>query len=88
MSYILDETLNLSVICDKCGSNDEKRIKEEKSIEILKILALIIVTRNGRAIWNTGRTDRSTFLCSEPSYTRTHSSLLSVKIETTQRARK
>ena len=33
--------LVLSIICDKCGSNDEKIFKEEESIEILKILGLI-----------------------------------------------
>ena len=41
MSYIFDETLSLSTICDKCSSNDEKIFKEEESIEILRILSLI-----------------------------------------------
>ena len=40
-SYICDETLLLPSICNKCGSEDEKIIKEEKSVEILKILDLI-----------------------------------------------
>ena len=35
ISYISD------IICDKCGSNDEKLFKEEKSIQILTILGLI-----------------------------------------------
>ena len=35
------KTLFLSIICDKCGSKDEKMFKEEESIEILEILALI-----------------------------------------------
>ena len=35
ISYIFD------IICDKCGSNDEKLFKEEKSIQILTILVLI-----------------------------------------------
>ena len=41
ISYIFDELLSLSTICDKCGSNDQKIFKEEESIEILKILGLI-----------------------------------------------
>ena len=41
ISYIFDETLSLSTICDKCSSNDEKIFKEEESIEILRILSLI-----------------------------------------------
>ena len=40
ISYIFDETLSLSTICDKCSSNDEKIFKEEESIEILRILSL------------------------------------------------
>ena len=39
ISYVLDKILVFSIICGKCGSNGE--IKEEKSIEILKILDLI-----------------------------------------------
>ena len=34
ISYIFDEILSLSTICDKCGSNDQKIFKEEESIEI------------------------------------------------------
>ena len=34
-------TLVLSIICDKCGSKDEKIFQEEESIEILKIIVLI-----------------------------------------------
>ena len=41
ISYIFDETLSLSTICDKCSSNDEKIFKEQESIEILRILSLI-----------------------------------------------
>ena len=41
ISCIFDKALVLSIICDKCGSNDEKLFKEEESIEILKILGLI-----------------------------------------------
>ena len=41
ISYILEKTLVLSVICSKCRNEDEKRSKEEKSIEMLKTLRLI-----------------------------------------------
>ena len=41
IAYIFDKTLVISIICDKCGSNDEKIFKEEESIEILKIHGLI-----------------------------------------------
>ena len=37
----IDKISVLSIICDKCGSKDKKIIKEEESIEILKILGLI-----------------------------------------------
>ena len=40
MSYIFNETLLFSIICDKCGSSDNIFQKEE-STEILKILGLI-----------------------------------------------
>ena len=33
--YICDKTLFYSKICKKCGSEDEKIFKEEKSIKIL-----------------------------------------------------
>ena len=39
-----------------------------------------IVTRNGKTVWKQGQMGRSTHLCWEPSYTRTHSSLPCVKI--------
>ena len=41
VSYIFNKMLVLSVICDKCASNDKKIFKEEESIEILKTLSLI-----------------------------------------------
>ena len=41
ISYILEKTLVLSVICSKCRNEDEKRPKEQKSIEMLKNLCLI-----------------------------------------------
>ena len=40
ISYILEKTLILSIICSKCHNEDEKLFREE-SIEILKILGLI-----------------------------------------------
>ena len=40
ISYIFDKTLVLSFICNKC-INDEKIFKEEKSIQIWKILGLV-----------------------------------------------
>ena len=41
ISYILEKTLVLSIVCSKCKNEDEKIIKEEESIEILKTLSLI-----------------------------------------------
>ena len=41
ISYIFCKALVLSIICDKCESKDQKRIKAEEPIEILKILGLI-----------------------------------------------
>ena len=41
MSCLLEKTLVLSIICSKCKNEVEKLFKEEKSIEILKVLGLI-----------------------------------------------
>ena len=41
ISYLLEKTLVLSIICSKCKNENEKIFKEEESIEILKILGLI-----------------------------------------------
>ena len=41
MLYLLEKTLVLSIICNKCKNEDEKLFKEEESIEMLKILGLI-----------------------------------------------
>ena len=41
ISYFLEKTLVLSVICNKCKNEDEKLFKEEELIEIKKILGLI-----------------------------------------------
>ena len=39
--YLLEKTLVVSIICSKCENEDKKLFKEEKSIEILKIIILI-----------------------------------------------
>ena len=41
ISYLSEKTLVLSIICRKYKYEDEKIFKEDKSIEILKILGLI-----------------------------------------------
>ena len=41
MSYLLEKTLVLSVICSECNNEDKLLFKEQESIEILKILGLI-----------------------------------------------
>ena len=41
ISYLLEKTLVLSVICSKRKNKDERLFKEEESFEILKILGLI-----------------------------------------------
>ena len=40
ISYIVEKTLVLSIICSKCKNEDEKIFREEKSIEILKSFGL------------------------------------------------
>ena len=41
ISYIFDKIQVLSIICSKCINEDEKKFKEEKSFEKLKIVGLI-----------------------------------------------
>ena len=41
VSYLLEKTLVLSIICIKYKNKNGKKIKEEESTEILKILGLI-----------------------------------------------
>ena len=41
ISYLLEKTLVLSIICSKCKNEDKKILKEEESNEILKIIGLI-----------------------------------------------
>ena len=39
--YVFNETLVVSIICGKCGNNNDTIFKIEESIEILQILGLI-----------------------------------------------
>ena len=41
ISYLFNKKLVLSIICNKRDNNYEKKIREEKSVEILKIFGLI-----------------------------------------------
>ena len=41
LSYLLQKTLVLSIIHSKCKNEDEKILKEEESIKIVKILSVI-----------------------------------------------
>ena len=41
ISCISDKILVFSIICNKCGNNNDRIFKEEESIEILKFLVLI-----------------------------------------------
>ena len=52
ISYHLEKTLVLSIICSKYKNEDEKMFKEEESIEVLKILGLINNIEEYQKIWN------------------------------------
>ena len=41
ISYISEKTLVLSINCSKCENENEKILKEEESIEVLKVFSLI-----------------------------------------------
>ena len=41
ISYLLQKTLILSIICNKCKNEDEKIFQEKDSTEILKLFGLI-----------------------------------------------
>ena len=41
ISYILESTLVLYIICSACKNEDEKLFKKKESAEILKIIGLI-----------------------------------------------
>ena len=43
--YIFEKTF-LSIICSKCGTEDEKIFKVEDSIEVLKILGIFSYFKN------------------------------------------
>ena len=51
ISYIFEKTLVISIIFSECKNEDEKIFKEEKSIEILKIIDLI---ENIKFLWKYG----------------------------------
>ena len=40
ISYLIEKTLVLSIICSKCKKENEKVFKEEDSTEIIKIIGL------------------------------------------------
>ena len=40
ISYLLEKTLALSIVCSKLKNEDAKILKEEESIEILKVFGL------------------------------------------------
>ena len=40
MSYLIEKTLVLSIICSKCKKEDQKVFQEQDSIEIIIILGL------------------------------------------------
>ena len=41
ISYLLEKTLVLSIICSKCKNEDGKMFKEEELIKTLKVFSLI-----------------------------------------------
>ena len=41
ISFLIEKALVLSISCSKCKNEDEQLFKEEKPIDILKILGLI-----------------------------------------------
>ena len=50
ISYILEKTLVIFIICSKCKNEDETISKEEESIEILRIVGLIWIKNLDRKI--------------------------------------
>ena len=51
ISYILEKTLVLSIICSKCSSKDEKILEKEESVKILKLIGLINNIEEYQIIW-------------------------------------
>ena len=45
-SYLLEKTLDLSIICSKCKNEDENLFKEEESIDIILVYWKHIITEN------------------------------------------
>ena len=52
ISYLLEKTLVLSIICSRCKNEDEKIFKEQESIKILKIPGLIDNIEECQKIYN------------------------------------
>ena len=55
MSYIIYtdiKSLRISIVYSKCGHENEKKFKEEESIEILKVLGLINNIEEYQKIYN------------------------------------
>ena len=50
--YIFKKAFSLSIVYIKCGYEYEKIFKEEESIEILKVLALINNIKDYQKIYN------------------------------------
>ena len=70
---------------NRCGCLWRAIVMNRKYIQVYaphisKCLHAIIETRKGKLVWKQGRTDRSTYLCWEICYTRTHSSLPGIKM--------
>ena len=42
ISYLLEKTLFLSIVCSKCKNEDEQLFTKKKSIKILQIRGLIV----------------------------------------------
>ena len=52
ISHIFEKTLDLSIVYSKCGHGHKTIIKEEESIEILKILGLNTNIEEYQKIYN------------------------------------
>ena len=52
ISYVQKKKLSLSIVYSKCGHEYEKILKEEESVEILKILGLINNIEESQKIYN------------------------------------
>ena len=52
ISYIFKITLDLSIVCTKCGNEYKKIFKEKESVKILQILGLITNIEEYQKIYN------------------------------------